>query len=164
MVDSDGAAATSPEAEVVLASLGSYPEAEKAVDTLSDRGFPVDHVKIVARDVVVVEQVLGRFDYARAALYGASVGALLGLGLGLLFGLLNWIAPLTSGLIQGTWGLVLGALCGAILGVVGHSIHEGGHDFETVSKMEAGRWDVVTDAAHAEEGRRVLEPSTARPG
>src|SRR5207237_8319588 len=79
MLDCDGAATTSPEAEVVLASYGLYPEAEKAVDTLSDRAFPVDHVKIVARDVVVVEQVLGRFDYARAALYGASVVALLAL-------------------------------------------------------------------------------------
>jgi hypothetical protein len=85
------------------------------------------------------------------------VGALLGLILGLLFGFLNWIAPLTSALVQGLWGLFLGALCGAILGVVGHSVHEGSRDFETVSSMEAGQWDVVTDTSHADEARRILQ-------
>ena len=45
---------------VVVASYESYPEAQRAVDYLSDRRFPVERVAIVADDLRFVEQVTGR--------------------------------------------------------------------------------------------------------
>jgi hypothetical protein len=38
-----------------VATFGSYREAGRAVDRLSDRGFPVQRVAIVGRDLQLVE-------------------------------------------------------------------------------------------------------------
>src|ERR1700712_3806665 len=57
-----------------IASFPSYAEAEQAVDALSDRGFPVERVAVVGRELELVEQVTGRLDYPRAALRGAAGG------------------------------------------------------------------------------------------
>ena len=51
-----------------IASYDSYAEAQKAVDSLSDEGFPVERVSIVAEDLRFVEQVTGRRGYGQAAL------------------------------------------------------------------------------------------------
>ena len=44
----------------VIATFDNYPDAEPSVDYLSDRGFEVNRVAIVGRDLEYVEQVLGR--------------------------------------------------------------------------------------------------------
>jgi hypothetical protein len=62
-----------------VASFTTYREAERAVDLLSDRGFPVERVAIVGRDLQLVEQVTGRMGYGQAALRAALQGAVLGL-------------------------------------------------------------------------------------
>jgi hypothetical protein len=46
--------------QVVVALLDSYGEAERAVDYLSDKHFPVRHTAIVGRGLSNVEQVTGR--------------------------------------------------------------------------------------------------------
>jgi hypothetical protein len=38
-----------------VARVGSYPEAEEAVDRLADAGFPVDRTAIVGRGLVILE-------------------------------------------------------------------------------------------------------------
>jgi hypothetical protein len=76
-----------------VASYKTYWEAERAVDHLSDHGFPVKGVAIIGEDVRLVEQVIGRVDYGRAALHGAASGALPGVLIGWLFGLVNWLDP-----------------------------------------------------------------------
>jgi hypothetical protein len=74
-----------------VASFTIYQEAERAVDLLSDRGFPVERIAIIGRDLQLVEQVTGRMGCGQAALRGALQGAVLGLLFGWLFGLFNWI-------------------------------------------------------------------------
>ncbi|WP_326624199.1 MULTISPECIES: general stress protein [unclassified Streptomyces] len=56
----------------------TYRGAERTVDHLSDQGFPVQRVAVIGQDVCLVEQVIGRMDYGRAALHGAASGALPG--------------------------------------------------------------------------------------
>jgi acyl-CoA reductase-like NAD-dependent aldehyde dehydrogenase len=73
----------------VVASYSSYRDAERAVDFLSDRRFPVQRVAIVGRDLQTLEQVTGRMGYGRAALNAGATGAVLGLLFGWLFGLFN---------------------------------------------------------------------------
>jgi uncharacterized membrane protein len=141
--------------EVVIGSYSSYEEAERVADALADRGL-VEHVWIVARDVVIVEEIVGRMTSAKAALYGGSVGAILGLTLGALFGLLDWYAPGRSAILLTLWGLGLGAVNGAIVGVIDHWAHHGTRDFETVTRLEAGTYDVVSDREHAEQASRIL--------
>jgi len=64
-----------------IASYEPYAKAEAAVDRLSDRKFPVEHVAIIASDLRFVERVTGRLNAGRAALASAGTGALLGAGL-----------------------------------------------------------------------------------
>jgi hypothetical protein len=61
----------------------------------------------------LVEQVIGRMDYGRAALDGAASGALPGALIGWIFGLPNWLDPVVGGLVLGLYGLKFGAVVGA---------------------------------------------------
>ena len=54
-----------------VASYATYPEAQQAVDFLSDSGFPVEHTDVVGSDLRLVEHVTGRLTNARAAMAGA---------------------------------------------------------------------------------------------
>lgn len=133
-----------------------YAEAEAAVDRLSDRKFPVEHVAIVAHDLRFVERVTGRRDTGRAALASAGTGALLGAVLGAFFGLFNWVDPVVSALALALYGAALGAIVGAIVGMIGHLATRGRRDFSSVSAMEAGGYELVVDAELADEALRVL--------
>jgi hypothetical protein len=97
---------------VVVASFDSYPEAQRAVDYLSDERFPVERVAIVAEDLRLVEQVTGRRGYGQAALQGAGSGALIGLIFGFFLGLFNVIDPLISAFYLGLVWLINGDIIG----------------------------------------------------
>ncbi|MDH6221981.1 general stress protein [Streptomyces pseudovenezuelae] len=78
---------TNEQARRTIVSFTSYHDAERAVDHLSDQGFPVDRMALIGKDVCLVEQVAGRMGHGGAALHGAASGALGGW----IFGLLNWL-------------------------------------------------------------------------
>lgn len=147
----------------VIASYDSYAQAEAAVDYLADRRFPVEKVAIVGRDLRLVEQVIGRMTYLKAALNGAAAGALPGALIGWLFGLLDWIDPLRSSLLLALYGLVFGALVGGLLHVVLHAMQRGRRDFEAVAAMQPTNYDIVVDAEVADQAARELD-SRGQPG
>src|SRR4051812_41114048 len=98
-----------------VAAGAKYEDAERAVDWLSDQGFPVERVSIVGTGLRSVEQVLGRVTTGRAAAMGAAQGAWLGLLFGLLFGLFfsgaAFFGVVLYGLVAGIlWGSVWGGL------------------------------------------------------
>ena len=70
-----------------VASYATYAEAQRAVDALSDAGFPVESVDIVGHDVRLVERVTGRLTNAGAAGAEHSAAPWFGLFIGLLVGL-----------------------------------------------------------------------------
>lgn len=146
---------------VPVASFSSYSAAESAVDYLSDRKFAVDRVAIVGHDVKFVEQVIGRMNYGRAALSGATTGGLVGLFFGWLFGLLDWIRPLIVSLQLAVYGLVLGAVFGAVLGLVLYALQRGRRDFAAVRGLQPTRYELVADAAVAEDAARLLRERAA---
>lgn len=135
------------------ASYATYGEAQRAVDALSDAGFPVESVVIVGHDVRLVERVTGRLTNARAAGAGALSGAWFGLFIGLLVGLFTsgaeWI-----GLMFG--GLLIGAFWGAAFGFVAHWVTRGQRDFSSVSSLVAGRYDVTVSRNEAERARELV--------
>ena len=139
-----------------VASYRSYDEAQRAVDLLSDRGFPVAELAIEGRGIRLVERILGRVTYARAALHGAASGATIGVVFGLLFGWLNWFAPAESAALLVLWGVVVGALWGAILGLVGHWMTRGRRDFGSVRSIEADTFEVTAAPGAADDARRLL--------
>ncbi len=103
----------------VVASYRTYEEAERAVDRLSDAGFPVQRVTIVGQGLRFVESVSGRAGYGGAAVNGAATGGFAGLLFGALFGLFSWIEPLVGTVTLAFYGVVFGAVAGAFVGVIG---------------------------------------------
>ena len=136
-----------------VASYGSYPEAQEAVDRLSDAGFPVENVDIVGSDLRLVERVTGRLTRGRAAMAGAGLGATWGLFLGLLIGLFTsgaeWVGLVIGGVLIGTfWGAVFGFLAQWATG--------GRRDFSSTSGLLAARYDVMVADEHAARARELL--------
>jgi hypothetical protein len=138
----------------VVATYDTYAEAERAVDRLSDSGFPVEHVEIVGRDLRLVERVTGRLTAGRAAGAGAATGAWWGLFIGLLVG---WFTtgPEWIGLIIG--GLLIGALWGAVFGFAAQWATRGRRDFSSASGIVAGRYDVTVSAEYADQARQLVQ-------
>jgi hypothetical protein len=145
----------------VIATFDSYGEAERAVDYLSDRRFPVERVAIVGHDVRMVEQVVGRLNYGGAALRGAGSGAVTGALIGWIFGLFSWGHPLIAGLALAAYGVVFGAVVGAILGLVFHARQGGRRDFAAVRMLLPSTYEVLADEEVADEAIRLL---SQRPG
>ena len=141
----------------VLRTVTTYDEAQRIVDTLSDAGFPVEHVRVVGTGLRSVEQVTGRLTNGRAALYGVASGAWLGLFVGLLLGLFavsNWLTVVL-------WGLVLGAVWGLVFGLIGHAATGGRRDFRSIQGFEADAYDVLVEAECVDEAAAKL--TGARP-
>ena len=140
-----------------VAAYESYAEAQRAVDRLSDRGFPVEKVAIVGHGLRYVEQVTGRYTTGRAALVGALEGALLGGAFGLLMGLIFTYDPNPAIPLLVLYGLAVGAVLGAVLGALLHAATGGARDFTSLPALQAERYEVVVDedvAGRAEEQLR----------
>jgi hypothetical protein len=140
---------TLPQGETV-ASYGTYLEAQRAVDHLSDRQFPVQHVTIVGTDLKMVERVTGRLTYPRVALSGFLSGVWFGIFIGLLF-------MLTSDSL----GILLVAMFvgggfGLLFGVVSYAITGGKRDFTSQSQIVASQYAVLCATEKAHEARNLL--------
>jgi uncharacterized membrane protein len=139
-----------------VASFDSYADAERAVDKLSDLGFPVERVAIIGQDLQTIEQVTGKMDYPRAAWRGAVSGAVPGALIGWIFGLFDWVNPLVSGLLLALYGLIIGAVVGAVVGLIVYAMQRGSRDFESVTVMRPQRYELVVDDEVADQAARQL--------
>jgi len=139
-----------------IASFSTYPEAQAAVDFLSDRQFPVQHLTIVGEDLRFVEQVTGRLGYGRAALQGLVSGALIGAFVGFLLGLFSLFNPVTSALVLALYGALVGAVAGVVFGLLGHALTGGRRDFSSVEGVQASRFVLLADDDVAEDAARIL--------
>jgi hypothetical protein len=137
-----------------IASYSSYDEAEKAVDVLSDRDFPVERVAIVGSGLRYVEQVAGRLTTSRAGLMGAGQGAMIGLFFALLFGIFFTVDETFIWVL--VYGLIAGALFGAIFGAIGHAATGGRRDFASVAGMQADSYELQVDADVADRAASLL--------
>src|SRR3712207_9523155 len=90
----------------MVASYGSYADAQGAVDRLADGGFPVERISIVAEGLRFEERITGRKGYGRAAMEGLGAGGGPGAPIGFLFGLFRLIDPLRSGRLLSALGVV----------------------------------------------------------
>jgi heat induced stress protein YflT len=133
----------------------NYVDAQRAVDTLSDKGFPVARVSIVGRGLRFEEQVLGRETVGTATLRGGGSGALIGA----LFGLFLWVISAND--VGAGWiilyGIVFGAVIGALLGAIFQAASGGQRDFRSASRMTADHYDVMVDDEVADEATRLLD-------
>ncbi|MCW3003399.1 MAG: hypothetical protein JWQ20_2697 [Conexibacter sp.] len=147
----------------VVATYDSYPEAERAVDYLADKRFPVERVSIVGRDLKLVEQVVGRMTLARSVLSGLLSGALIGVLIGWLFAVFNWFDPVVARgwlILDALW---FGAVAGAIFGLITHLLTGGRRDFSSVGGLQADHYDLLVDEEVADEAARTLAGLAAEP-
>lgn len=140
----------------VVASFNSYSSAEKAVDSLSDAGFPVENASIVGSGLRFIENVTGRTTFWRRVGEGAFAGAWIGIFIGLLFSLLQWYSTVVSLFAWVITGILAGAVAGAVIAAVGHLALGGRRDFSSSNSVEAERYDLLVDSAHADRARQVL--------
>jgi hypothetical protein len=140
-------------ARTTVATYDGYREAERAVDFLSDRGFPVERAAIVGTGLKTVEQIAGRLTTGRAALVGAGQGAMIGLLFGLLFGLF-FEGPAFFGVLL--YGLVAGLLFGAAFGAIAQAAQGGRRDFASVRSMQAERYEVQVDHEVSAQAKQLL--------
>jgi len=135
-----------------LAVYDDYAAAQKAVDFLSDREFPVQHLMIVGTDLKRVERITGRLTWSRVALGGVFSGLWLGLFVGLVFSLFvdeNWLAMVLS-------TVLLGALFGLVWALLGYALTRGQRDFSSVTQVVATRYEVLVEHKVAAEARELL--------
>lgn len=142
-----------------VATYSSYGDAQKAVEALVQRDFPVQKTAIVAQDIRFVEEVVGKRTAVSSAVEGALTGAGIGGLVGFLLGLFSFFHPVVSGFVLAFWGLLLGGAVGLALGVGGHSLALGRRDFASVGGFNAGRFDVVVDADFAQRASKHLRES-----
>ncbi len=148
-----GFATLSLEYPMSLGVFEKYEEAQKAVDTLSDKEFPVENVLIVGTDLKQIERVTARLTWGRVLLGGLLSGVWLGVFVGLLISLF--------GRPSNTFGLLLfAALWGGLFGVVwaaaGYAFTRGQRDFSSVSTVVATRYEVFCEHKFAQQGRQIL--------
>jgi uncharacterized membrane protein len=136
-----------------VASYDDYAVAQRAVDRLSDDGFPVEHLDIIGSDLRLVERVTGRLTKARAAAAGAASGAWFGLLIGFLLGIFTtgpWFGLLVA-------GAVIGAAWGALFGFLGHAATRGTRDFASARTLVAMRYDIVARDGYLDAARSGLQ-------
>ncbi|MEV6894761.1 general stress protein [Kribbella sp. NPDC051137] len=137
-----------------VASFASYAEAQRAVDYLSDNGFPVENITIVGSDLKQVERVLGRLTKWKAALAGAGSGAWIGALIGLL---LSLFADTGTGVVLILlWGVLYGAVFGALWGFIAHLFTFGQRDFSTFGITVATRYEVYCVREQAARAAQML--------
>jgi hypothetical protein len=134
-----------------IARYPTYLEAQRAVDHLSDNGFPVQFVTIVGTGLRMVERVTGRLTYSivavRSLLSGAYFGALVGL-------FLNLFTEASGTIILA--GALFGAGFSVIFGLIAYSLTGGRRDFSSVSQVVATEYEVLCMPEQAGQARQLL--------
>src|ERR1700749_1154311 len=143
-----------------VAGFDDYESAQRAVDRLSDDGFPVEKLDVVGSDLRLVGRGTGRLTPGRAARAGAASGPWAGLVFGILLGLF------TSGhsfLAVAATGAALGVIWGAVFGYVAHARTRGQRDFSSVRQLVATRYDLIAREGTVDRARTMLSEAGLMP-
>ncbi|WP_448061848.1 general stress protein [Cellulomonas hominis] len=143
---------TLPQGELV-ASYGTYLEAQRAVDHLADKQFPVQLVTIMGTDLRMVERVTGRLSYPRVAVAGFASGAWFGLFVGLL---LSLFSESGSALLL-LPAILFGGAFGLLFSVITYSFTGGKRDFTSASQIVASQYGVLCASEQAHKARALLQ-------
>lgn len=145
-----------------IAAYPTYLEAQKAVDHLSDKEFPVQHVTIVGADLKMVERVTGRLTYSRVALAGLASGAWFGLFVGLLLSLFSGAEQAAA--LPILPAIAIGAAFGILFSVISYALTGGKRDFTSSSQIVASSYAILCAAEHAPKARSLLATIGATTG
>jgi heat induced stress protein YflT len=136
-----------------LGTFDKYEEAQKAVDTLSDKEFPVQNCLIVGTDLKQLERITGRLTWGRVLLGGALSGVWLGLFVGLIFALFaaqGGVIPIVLSTV------IFGALFGLAWAAGTYALTGGHRDFSSVSLIVPSKYEVLVEHKFAQQARDIL--------
>ena len=148
-----GFATLSLDYPISLGVFDKYEDAQKAVDTLSDKEFPVQNVLIVGTDLKQLERVTARLTWGRVLLGGLLSGIWLGVFVGLVLSLFDGTSN-TLGLLALT--ALFGGVFGAVWAAASYAVTRGRRDFSSVSTVVATRYEVFCEHKFAQQGRQIL--------
>ncbi|WIK64728.1 general stress protein [Gleimia hominis] len=139
-----------------VASYRTYPQAQAAVDKISDMDIDVRGVTIVGTDLRQVERVTGRLTIWKVL----GRAALSGIWMGLLFSLLIYLwMPNRTPLIL-VAGIALGVIFYTAMSVIPYLLSRGKRDFTSVTQIVAGRYMLLATI----EAGRIREVLADSPG
>ena len=130
----------------LLTEFSAYEEAQRAIDTLSDQGFPVAATSIVWNRLRRVEHVTGRKTVVTAFRDGALSGAWFGSFIGLLLLFFVERQENSSSVALVITYLLVGAIAGGAWSAVGHMAQRGARDFSSRNLMAAETYQIWVDA------------------
>ena len=135
-----------------LAVYDDYADAQRTVDFLADRKFPVEQCMIVGTDLKRIERITGRLTYGRVAAGGALSGLWLGLFIGLIFALFT-----TSSVVAVVASsIAFGAVFGLVWALTGYALTGGHRDFSSTTQVVATRYEVLVEHKVAAQARELL--------
>lgn len=146
--DDAGAIPTGDEVGV----FSSYAEARKVVTRLLGGGIPARSVSIVGSDVTMVERVIARYGYGRAAMTSALTGSWMGVFVGLIYSTLipqASLAPLVAG---GLIGAGVGMMTGMILYTTRGSSRP---TYRSMQQVIAAQYRVIVDSEVGGKAKRL---------
>jgi hypothetical protein len=138
-----------------VASFTRYSDAERAVDLLAHTSFPVQRLALVGGDLKLVTDANGGITATRAATLGTCGGVWMG-ALIVLFAVFVDRTTLGELLVRLSWGLPLGALFGAALGVAARVVLAGARDLTARRHLVATRHELHVDTEIAASAWRLL--------
>lgn len=136
-----------------LDTYDTYAEAQRAVDFLADKEFPVQDVMIVGTDLKQIERVRGRLTSGKVVLGGLLSGIWIGVFVGLIFTMFEGGDGLATRMLS---TVLIGAVFGAVWAYLGYRSTGGQRDFTSVSQVVASRYEVLTEHKHVQAARELL--------
>jgi predicted lipid-binding transport protein (Tim44 family) len=136
-----------------LGTYDTYAEAQKAVDFLADREFPVENVMLVGTDLKQVERVTGRLTSGRVMLGGLLSGVWIGVFVGLVFAMFEGGEGLVPRMLS---TVLIGAVFGLVWAWIGYKAAGGKRDFTSVSQVLATRYELLVEHRNAQQARELL--------
>ncbi len=133
---------------------GSYAEAQKVVDYLSDQHFPVANIAIVGTDLRLVERVTGRRTWGTALLAGVQSG----LSTGMIITIVMWVLnPANNFFATALLALTIGVLIGILFSVLGYAMSRGRRDFTSITQTVATKYEVLCEHKVVGQARQLLD-------
>ena len=136
-----------------VAVFDSYPQAQAAVDHLSDQKFAVENLAIVGTDLKSVERVTGRRNWGTVVISGLQSGVSTGLMVAFILWFLQPQANLLT-LLPGA--MLIGILIGMAFAAIGYAASRGKRDFNSVSQTVAAKYEVLCEHKVAAQARELL--------
>ena len=141
-----------------LATFDAYASAQKLINSLVSEGVPFRSLSIVGTEVNLVERVIGKIGYGRAALSSAMSGSWLGVLAGLVFVIVSPTDVITPIVAGGIIGAGIGMVVGMVLFTLAGSNRR---SYRSMQHIIAQSYRVVVEPEAHQQALAAMKASQA---